>query len=302
MGGYAIVNQVLVLFLLMLVGFYGRKKKIINNETSKGMSDVLVNITAPMNVIASFSFQFSEQMLKNAGIIFLFAVCAHMIIYWLGNLFFYRIKDDRKNILKFILIFSNCGFMGYPVLESLYGKTGVFYASIYVAVFNLFLWTLGVALFVGKEEKLGWKKLISNPGIVSVGIGLLLFLFSIKLPFSVQRTLELVGGMTTPIAMIVTGTSIAEINLREIFVGKVIYYTSFIRLIFIPVVVFIVLRFLGLRGILLGVCTLTTAMPGAAMTTVFAEKYEYNKSFASQCVFITTLLSLLTIPLMMSLL
>jgi malate permease and related proteins len=291
-----VFNQVIIIFLIILIGIYTRKKGIIDSRINKGLIALLLNVTLPMNIVSSFNFKFSLDMLQNMFFVFMFGVLLHPICFLLGKFLFRKHSHSEKNTLIFVTIFSNCGFMAFPLLESIYGRIGILYGSMFLAPFNIFLWTIGVMLFSKEQSRKGLRN-VFNPGIASVIIGFMLFIFSISLPYPLQRCFEVVGSMTTPLSMIITGAIIADIEFKVLFSSKSIYHVSFIRLVLIPVLVLVLLTQLGISGTVMGVCVLISAMPAAAMATVLAEKYEGNAIYASQNVFITTLLSLITIPL-----
>lgn len=296
-----VFNQVLMLFLIMFVGFIAKKADIINNTVSKKLSELLLKITNPLLVLSSFQVDFSRDILNNIIIVFLFAVIVNTVSILLGQLLFVKHEAERKKIMKFSAVYSNCGFMGFPVLESLFGKTGILYGSIFVAVFNIFLWTNGVAIFSskGKLDKASLKKIALNPGIITVLIGIILFAFSVRLPGPVAKAVDLVGSMTIPLSMLLVGAVVAECKFKELLKGWDLYYISAIRLILIPLAAFAALKILDIPKLLLTVCVLLAAMPAAATTTIFAELYDSDSKFASRVVVFTTLSSIVTLPLVM---
>ena len=292
-----IVIQVITLFIMMMVGFVARKKAILTPTLNKGLTELLVNITAPFLALASFQFEFSQKMLIEVGIVFLFSAAVHFFSIFIGKIIFRRFPSEKSKVLRFITIFSNCGFMGYPVIGSVYGQQGIFYTSVYVATFTFFLWTYGVYIFSGKADRESVKNAVFNPGVILTVLGLFLFLFSIQLPAPILKAVEGIGGMTTPISMIVIGASLAEIKLVEFFGGFDLYYGVVIRLLIIPLITLLILKWLGFQGILLNVLILLVAMPAAAITVPIAEKQEGDTIFASRLVFISTILSIFTIPM-----
>lgn len=292
-----IVNQVAILFLIMVVGYFARKKNIINNEVNRGLSELLLNITLPFMIISSFNYSFSSEMLKNALTLLVFSIVIHSSLAIISKFLYYRYTEKTKSVLRFITVFSNCGYMGYPVVGSIYGNIGVFYTAIFNIPWNLFCFTIGMVFYTGVKDFKTMKRAALNPGVISVCIGLILFIFSIKLPYPIFRTLELVGSTTTPLSMIVIGSMLAEIKVKDIFSGFELYYGCLVRLIIIPLVVLVVLKGMGLSGMYLGIPVLICAMPAAANTAVFAQKYGGDSAFASRITFITTILSSLTIPL-----
>ena len=290
-----LANQVIILFLLMLTGFIARKKHLLNNEVNAGITEILLNITVPFMIVTSFNLKFSPDIFHNVVILFWSAVFIHIFSAVIGLVLFRKYSEQDRKILKFVIIFSNTGFMGLPVLGSLFGQMGVFYGSIYVVVFNIFVWTLGVKIFTGKEVKI--LKALTNPALIGVLIGSILFFFSIQLPVPIYKTLDMIGAMTTPLSMMVIGSMLADIRPKELFAGWPVYYGSMIRLMIIPLLMALILRPFGISEHLLKICLTSTAMPAATMTAIFAEKYNGNTILASRIVFISTALSLLTIPL-----
>jgi len=188
--------------------------------------------------------------------------------------------------------------MGFPILESLFGKLGILYGSIYVCTSNLFLWTFGEMLFSGSYDMKAIKNALLNPGIISIGVGILLFLSPVKLPFFIKKSIDMVGSLTTPLAMIIIGSMLAEIRLKEIFSGTYVYYGTIVRLLVFPMIILIILKTLGIHGIVLGTCCIVTAMPAAANVVMFAEKYNGDSVLASKIVVLSTAMSIITIPIM----
>lgn len=301
MNNGLILQQVMILFLMIATGFIAKKSGVITHETGKGLSAVLLKITSPFLVIVSFQVPFSWEMLSKAGIVFLFGICTHLATVVIGGLLYRRYPEAARRVLVFTTVYSNCGFMGIPVLQSLYGSIGVFYASIYIAVFNLFVWTHGVLLFTGQGDKKTIQRTLTNPGILSVVIGMILFIFSIRLPVSVFKALDLVGSTTTPLAMLIIGSLLAEVRGSELLSDGSVYYASAVRLLILPVLALIALKLIGLHGTLLGSCILLVAMPIAANTALFTELYDGDSSLASRCVAVSTLLSMITLPLVIML-
>lgn len=293
-----IINQVIVLFLLMVIGFYTTKRGILTATIIKGFSSFLLNVSLPFMVITAFHMDFSPDMLRDAGLIFIISTALHLFTLLGSRFLFRRYPPDMQKILRLVMIFSNCGFMGFPIIDSIYGKAGVFFGSIYVVVFNIFLWTAGVTLFTGVKDIRAIKKALKNPGILAVGVGLPIFIFSPPIPSAVYSTLDMVGSMTTPLAMIIVGSLLADLKLKEVFADFSIYYAALLRLILLPILTMGVMHLLGFGGLVLQVMVTTVAMPAAATTVILAEKYGGNPEYASRVVFITTILSMLTIPVM----
>lgn len=297
--GSTVVNQVTILFIIMGIGFIAKKKNIIDEPTRRKLSELLLMVTMPAMILSSFQFEYSSEMLKNVLTILAFALSAHIISLFLGILLYRRYPENIKRVLKFITIFSNCGFMGFPLLESLYGKTGVFYGSIYIAVYNLFVWTVGVMLFSGERDLKSIRKAVVNPGTIAVFMGMLLFVFSLRLPFPVAKALDMTGAMTAPLAMLIVGSILAGVDFKSLFSGFPLYYGVLIRNIILPLATAAILRVFGFDGVVYGVCVSVIAMPAGANTPIFAELYGGDSLFASKVVAFSTLFSIVSIPLIL---
>ncbi|MEF9951319.1 MAG: AEC family transporter [Clostridium sp.] len=291
-----ILDQIIILFLVMGVGFVAGKKNVITQEVNYGLSKILINITLPFMIVASFSFEFSSEMLHTAMLILAISMVIHLALTLISLVLYRKNEDSVRKVLRFVTIFSNCGFIGFPVVGSVFGSEGIFYTAIYNVGFNVFVWTVGVMIFKGKGNK-DYKKVILNPGIISVTIGMIIFIFSIKLPFAISETISLIGSMTSPLSMIIVGVSLCTVRFKEVFSDISLYYASFIRLLAIPFIVFVVLKAMGFDSMLLGIPVLVCAMPAAANTVTFAQIYNGDVQCASKATVITTILSAFTIPL-----
>ncbi|WMJ81761.1 AEC family transporter [Clostridium sp. MB40-C1] len=296
------VNQVTILTILIIVGFYAKKRGYINDDVNKGLSDILINITNPCLILISFSFKFSREMLGNIGRVIIYSTLIHIVLLILGKIMYIKYYDnDEQNILKFLTLFSNCGFIGYPVLQGVYGNIAIFYASIFSIPYNVLLWTYGIRLFSKKKGSTNLLKQLFSPALISIFIGLIMFLFSIKLLYPIHRSIEIVGNMTAPIAMMITGVALASIKAKDIFLGIKAYYPVISRLIILPAVIYAMLSILKVDKFLMEICVIIEAMPPASLTVVFAESYESNVDFAAKCTFLSTIISVITIPIVISL-
>ena len=208
-----------------------------------------------------------------------------------------KVPMDKQVILRHGTITSNAGFLGNPITYGVFGAEGLLYASIALIPVRIFLWSAGLSLYTKTDSKSVIKNLLTHPCVVSVFIGFGVMFAPFELPGFVTKTISSIGGCTTAISMMVIGAILADINLKSIPI-KLLSYYSFIRLIFIPAVVFIVLSVFKVEPLLTGVCTLLSGMPAASMTAILAAKYNGNSEFGSQVVFVSTMLSMITIPLM----
>lgn len=280
----------------MIVGVYARKKDILSKEASKSFSNFLTNITLPCLLISSFNYSYSQDMIAKARIMFAYSVIIHIILIFASRVLTFKYPENSKKVLRFATIFSNCGFMGYPVLESLFGKIGIFYGAIFNIPFNIFMFSVGVMIYTGKKDLKTLKEVIVNPGIIATTLGLIIFSFSIKLPYPLFTAMSIVGSMTTPLSMIIVGAMLSEIRLKDIFSGTLVYYASFLRLIAVPFLTLGILKLLNADKLLMQIAVIIEAMPAAVLASVLAEKYGADTALASRSVFISTIISMITIP------
>ncbi|MFZ5942900.1 MAG: AEC family transporter [Bacillota bacterium] len=302
MDNFTVINQVVILFMLMAVGFYAEKKDIINYELSKGLSDILINIALPALIISSFTFKFSKDMLENAGIVIIFSLFIHTIVILLSRLAFKNYAFNKRNVLNYFAVFPNAAFMGLPFIFAIYGQTGVFYASIFLVPNQVLMWTYGQGMFLKEAgEQLKLKPFLTklkNPAILGVAIGLIIFILSIKLPYTIDKTLTILGGITLPLAMMIVGEKIAKVRLKDIFSDKDVYYGSFVRLIIVPIMTFVFLRIFNVNPLIINVCVAVEVLPAATTVVILSQQYGGDSVFASKCALISHLLSIITIPIM----
>ena len=292
-----VLSKIVSLFLIILIGVYGTKRRIINEEVNKGLRRILLEITLPLLVINSFSFEFKDGMGRNVLMAFIYSVAFMIVGTIISYIFLTPFKGDKKRILHFANVFSNCGFIGFPIINSLYGAEGVVYTSIFNMVFNIALWTYGILIFSDKVSKKNIKQVVLNPAIIAVYLGIDIMLFNIKLPSFLLDTIKSVGDMTAPISMIIVGSILSKVKIKDVFKESSIYYGALIKLIIIPIVLLLIKKALNENTTIINTIIIIQAMPAAAMTSIFAADFNKEKEYASIVVFITTLLSIITIPI-----
>lgn len=297
--------QVLILFILMGFGFVGNKAKLINESGSKVMSDIVMYFVTPCLIINSFSKMTNDaEHLSGLIVCFIafFFIMAATIA--LVHIIFRGKNEQKMRVLRFGVVFSNVGYMGIPLQEAVLGTEGVFYGSVCVGVFNILLWTYGIICSSGSIKSMSVKKLILNPGIIGVTIGLIIFLFSIPVADyapPIAKTLESMAALNTPVAMMVIGFNLAGSNILASLKSISTYVVSFLRLVLVPLVALFVLLLCGIRGDILVSLVIAASAPVAAVTTVFAIKYENDVNTSVNLVAFTTLLSIITMPIIVAL-
>lgn len=286
--------QVLILFIFIGCGFVGAKKKFITTEGSKVMSDIILYFVTPCLIINSLNIQFDKAKFKGLLICLVSFMLIQIAAVFISRLLFRKDAEKTLRVLRFATIFSNVGYMGIPLQKAVLGDEGVFYGSVCVAAFNIFVWTYGIVCMSGDKKKMSPKGLLFNPGIIAVTIGLILFLFSIKLPLPIESAIGSMAELNTPLAMMVIGFNLAGSNVIAALKNKKVYLVTFLRLIAIPLISLFVLYLCGVRGNMLVSIVIAASAPVAAVTTVFSVKYENDTELSVNLVALTTLLSIIT--------
>lgn len=291
----SIIQIQIQIFILVAVGFIIGKKKIFGPEARRDMTNVVIYVLLPCNIFHSFETQLSADMLRECAIVFVIAMGAQLLYIVLNRILYNRYPIERRIVMQYATICNNAGFMGLPVIESVFGAAGILYGSIVLIPMRLFMWTAGLSLFTKTDKKQQFKRLATHPCIWAVILGFAYLFSPVRLPAFLSNTINIIGSCTTAMSMIVVGSILSDVDFRTVF-DKAYYYYSFIRLLAIPAFVFIVLKLLGVDPVVTGVSVLSTAMPAATVTAMLSHKYGRDSAFASKLIFVSTLLSLFTLP------
>ncbi|WP_343339261.1 hypothetical protein TPELB_16030 [Terrisporobacter petrolearius] len=293
-----IVNQMLVLFIVMIIGYITNKKNILDVNVNKKISSLLLNITAPALILSSVVNRNKAGDPKLVLDIAVLAIILYAILPFLGIVLakILKVPKEDENLYQFMTIFSNVGFVGFPVIESIFGSEAVFFAAIINLVFNVFCYSYGIYL-ISESNKLSFDiKTLINPGIIVSIIAIIIYITNIEVPLVIKETTSMIGGITTPLAMMLIGSSLGEIPIKEVFLEKRLYPYTFIKQIIMPIIFFLILKPFVTNELILGIIIIVSAMPVATITIMFCNEYEGNISLASKTIFITTLCSVVTIP------
>lgn len=305
---FEILQQVLVLFVLILIGLFAVRWKVLPQAAVQGLVSLVLKITLPAMILDSMIHQnFSPAVLAQSGTIVLvsFAVYAALILLSLPLGAWLNSPPQDRGVYRFVLSFSNVGFMGFPIVGAVFGKEALFYTALYNLPFNLLTFTLGVWMLLRGHDREGapalWKEL-ANPVVLSILAGFVLFVTGVQPPALVGRIFELTGSVTTPLSMLLVGALLAQHPVKSALGEPRLYLVAGLRLLVWPAAVFFVLRLFTSDPWLVGIPTLITAMPAAANTALLASAHGANANLASRAVFFTTLLSIFTLPLVVWLL
>lgn len=298
LGNAATVGmQVLSLFVMMAFGFVMYKTKLIDSKGTDQMTDVLLWTVTPCLLIETF-YGCREAGVSSSLLIFAAWAAAAMLLPLVIMLFFFRKQPETdKPVLRFSAVLSNCGFMGLPLAQAMFGAQGVMYASIFVAVFMLIQWTVGYALMSG--GKMSAKKILLNPGIIGFAVSLPLLFLPFSIPEAVLSPIKTLASMNTPLAMVVIGARLASANLKTALLDKRVYIVSALRLIIFPAMCFAALMFfpIGLDDTAKIVLIVEAAAPAAATSALISAQTGKNSELGGGIVAVTTLISALTLPI-----
>ncbi|NLY44495.1 MAG: AEC family transporter [Tissierella sp.] len=298
-----IVNSVLSLFIMILVGVYSSKKKIITQAINKALIDILIKIALPFMIATSFIFTYDDTIKSNILKTFVYSLIAYIIVIVTSYLLLLPIKNDKKTILHFANVFTNTGYVGFPILNSIYGSEGVIYGSIFNMFFVIFLWTYGIILFEGNLQKNELKReilnILLNPSIIAVFIGLIIMISGFQLPEALLSSMNSIGNMTGPLSMIIIGVILSNIKPKKHLKDWTIYYGITTKLIIMPVFIYLIFLLLGDISKASITVIIMTAMPASTMTSILGESYNKEKEYAAIIVSATTLLSLISVPILL---
>lgn len=293
---FTIVQQVSMMYVLMAIGFVVYRKKLINEEGTKQLSNLLVWVINPLIMLTRYQMEFSMIKLKELGISFVVSLGAMLLGFLIGEIVFK--KEQRIN--KFAIGFANAGFIGIPLVTSIMGIDKVFFLSAYLVCFNILSYTYGIYMVSGNKKLITAKSLALNPGIIAVVLGLLIFISPIKLPGIIFNAFNLVGQTNTPIAMILLGTYIAKSKLITLFSNRQAYFVCFVKLILIPLVIIIIFKLLPTElAEIKMVVLIAMSTPVGLTVPMFSQMYGGDYEYGAKLVGLSTLLSLATIPVIL---
>lgn len=297
-----VISKVIQLLLILLVGVYARKRKFINRDTVGALSRYLSNIANPLLILGSFQMEYSAELLKIGGKILLGAAVIHVLSAVVAYFVFKpKVGSNENTIYEFTSVFANCAFMGFPILAAIYGDIGVVYGSFYNAIFNLFFWTYGIYVLTRQKGagKLDLKKLFLNPGVIATVLGIAFYVLQIRIPATLLGAMDMVGDSIFPLAMIVIGALIVELDFKTAFRDGKFWICSALKLLVVPILTLLGCLLFGCDTTVTYVLVILSGMPAATFGAIFAEIYDVNPVTAAKIVCLTTVLSIATIPMIL---
>ena len=286
-----IVLQITI-FSMMALGFLARKLRLVSEKAQQDLSNLVLYLILPANIVTSFIMEFSAELLRDCLVILAISLGTQIFYVIFGKLCYRKQPDTRKKNLIYATICPNSGFLGNPVAEGVYGPIGLILASVYLIPQRVMIWTEGLALYAGgRSWKDTLKKVLTHPCILACVVGILLLVTQFQLPESILTPLKTLGRCNTAMSMLVIGMILADADLKTVFDRTSLLFTAS-RLVLLPLVLFLVLRALPISRMVYGIGVLLAAMPAGATTSMMAAKYDQEPQFAAKLVAFSTLLSL----------
>lgn len=323
---FDIIYNVAIFFIMMIPGVILKKAKMADEGIGKGLSNLVLYIAQPALILVSYLRDFSLDILVNAAYVLVISFVVHIIFTVLAKLIFKLAPDGMRRMLEFATIFSNAAFMGIPLIAAVLEDTypgATLYASIYNITFNIFLWSVGVRICTegkdgndnglsdhhdAKAAGAGIVKALKHPVSIAAYIGLIVFCFSLHsyIPALATDSLNMLRGLVAPLSMIVLGYRFTDVNFRAVLRDKFMYLFLLARHIALPLIIIGLMKLLILIGlpisdVVVKAIAIMTSAPAATSATMFAEKYDCDSAYVSGLVAVSTLVSIITMPLVMML-
>ena len=290
-------KQVTELFILIFAGIILQRKKLITEDGKKLLSNLLINFIVPCMILNSYLGTYRKDTAQNLGNAFLYSILLCGIGIIISLIASIPVRREQRGIIRFAISFSNAAYMGFPLVRALFGEEGIIYASAYVTIFNLLLWTVGYLFLTDTASHAGLVgKILKCPAILSVIAGLALYFAQIPVADVLSHPIQMVGDMTTPLSMLITGVTIGETRIGELWRKKNIWFVILTRLMIVPSIGVLLFKLLHFQGMTAMVCLILEACPVAAITTMLAVQFRKKQEDAAGMVVLSTLLSIVTLP------
>lgn len=293
-----LLKQMLIFFFVMLLGYYTARKGIMDDKVCKSISWIVINIANPALIISG---SLTKNTISTAGILSatVLAATVFLILILIAEFLLPIFPFPKKElgVYKVMLVFSNIGFMGFPILAAIYGVSAFMYASIFLIPFNMLIYTYGIICMGAKKEKISLSK-IFNVGVLACILSFIISLMRIPVANMAVNAIQMLSNLTAPLSMMVIGASFVHIKLKELVSDWRMVLFCAIRLIVIPFIGMWAIKGVISDHVLWGVCLVVLAAPAGSMSVMLAQQYD-GKSIepATKGVALTTLLSVITMPL-----
>lgn len=298
MPSHIIFNLLIKILVMTLFGFFLRRVGVITEQLQKDLNGLLLKGILPITILMSsqnkFSMEAANNMLLTVLIAGTYYVISLIIIFIISRPI--KLTEKGKNVFITMAVFANVGFIGFPVIQELYGMEGTLYTIVYNICYQLTFFTIGISL-LSSQKQIHIKMLYTNPVTISSVLSVFLFITQIRIPESIAIGLTAIGSMTAPISLMLIGCSLSSINMKEILLDKYSYLVSFVRMLLFPVIMLIMLKILNIPSVIAGTCAILTGLPSGSLNVMYAEKFNCEPKFASRTVIQTMALMAGTLPI-----
>lgn len=305
MDVFVILHQMVQLFILLGLGYFLYKVKVIDDDFNKNLTKFVLNCTLPLMILASVLEQPAEREYLTVAKVFGISVAIYIILPLLAFVLVkvLRMPKDQQGMYMMMLTYGNVGFMGFPILDAVYGSIGVFYAAMLNIVFNVSAFSAGVIMVNygaegGSSSKIQLKSIFS-PGIIISLLSIAIYFTGIIFPQDIVSACSAAGGLTSPLAMIIIGATLATMDVKSVFDDWRIYLFTLVKQIILPIIMWLIFRVVIKDEMILGICTILMMMPTANICVMLAKLHNRNEKLAAKGIFITTLFAMVSVPLLM---
>lgn len=288
-----VVGQVLTLFLMMGIGFLFAKLNWFSIATSNQCTKLILYVVGPCIIITKLQIEANTQVVHTMLMAALGMALTYIVMIPLSQLLFRKEPADTRVVRRFGIVYANNSFMGLPLLAGVLGEDALLFGVISMLVFFLFQWTHGVLIMGGK---LNLRSAVLNPGIIAILIGVFFFAVGFRLPSPVYNAMEFMGDLNTPLAMVIIGAQMARADILGVLKKPKLYLAAALKLLFVPGITCLLLLPLHLEPLSYCACVVLAACPTAGVTAMFAQMFRRDEETAAQMVTLSTLLSIITLP------
>lgn len=289
-------NLMGMMFLLIMTGFMLRKFGLITDAGKKCITDVLLYAILPCNIIKAFTADLGSDRWKEFAVLLAVAIAVQVLALIICHFCYNRMNAGEKAVYQYATVCSNSGFLGNPVAESVFGSMGLLYAAVFLIPQRVVMWTAGVSYFTRETDKRkAYKKILIHPSMIATYIGFIILIFHLAIPTPIYKAVVSLSNCTTAMTMMYVGTILVGVDFKALITKKQLYY-NLIRLVIMPAIIWIGCRLLQIDPLITGVGVLLTSMPAGSTTSLLAAKYEADEESAAKCVVLSTLLSIIAIP------
>lgn len=293
-----VLKQTVIMFLISCIGMICYKTNIITKQAQKSFSAFVLKVVIPVFIFMSFQTELSGELINGMIMALILSVLSHLIMIALSMILIRKNEKNEYAIERFSLVYTNCGFMGIPLVGAVFGTEGALYATVYLTVFNVLVWTHGLIVIKNNFSKKELIGVLTSPTMIAIVLGIICLAFGIRLPEILSKPLEYISALNTPLPMTIAGVMIAQNSFKETVTDIRAIGVSVLKLLVVPMIVFLIIRFIPCNEVVLMSVILSVSCPTATIGTLFAIENNKNAAYASRIFAITTVASSITMPLM----